>query len=935
MIDIEQRAVATYQNNLVYFAAHHPALARKLQVLQQAIESGHYPEHYALEYVGDYFDVKSLADGSFLYGSSSAAHAETAADSVSFKKNESAIETLYNFPYTRANVDDLDKLSIINSHLVGTAPVVRFVNEQTAGRDTMKKIYKFIFFGVGLGVHLGTIHEKISADSYLVIEENLELFRLSLFVTDYAAMGAKSRLFFSVMDAPGDFKITYNLFAEDLLIRNSHLKFYLLSDAYAPKIKQIQNFAVTQSYLMYPYSYLLHKNLRISRAIEKGYRFLNILKPFDPAPFAQKPVLYLAAGPSLSRNIAWVRTHRDRFVVVAVFMICPRLEAAGIVPDIVIHVDENSPPVRKTVDRLRDKTSLASSLFILAASAPLELFETIVPREQVFLLEDRTRYKKDHGHIEFFSVGEVGYALSLILGARELYLLGLDLAVDQATGKTHTEGHATEDAIDMERSGNGPETSGSLRGTVLQTKGNRGASVATTPLFDASVHKVNDYTRTYKKEDQTVFNLGDGAFFEGTLPAIAETVDTGTYPVIDRPLLRAELRTVLGEHASDRLSDTEKSNLIVREKEVKKKAKLIERFARQPVKGLDDFRTRFVKLIGELITPVRPDLIENSDIFRNYFHNIGGYIGNLLNTEDLDAGNQTAQALQNVLSRQLYKLLHAFGRMAFGYLNDEKYFDPGSYRVLQDEILIFRTIADGKSHIEEIYLDAKMRSGGHDAERLKGAFKKDHIGCFVDDDLSGDAAFIQYLRRLGETFPATRFVLFYVTEMPPQTLVNALEPLKERVTVMQPDTIYDVVENIEVLIHTPAIPATVNKSVRETCAAIHLVRYAPETLNVSVAGYPLTLPEVTAKIFADPVRLGFTEKEAGRSEGNFLKLYIETYFHRIGESGFALLDDDSCFDVMAVRSIGYALTDPGFKTYFFELRNRIQEMQKPSGEHKE
>ncbi len=263
MIDIEQRAVATYQNNLVYFAAHHPALARKLQVLQQAIESGHYPEHYALEYVGDYFDVKSLADGSFLYGSSSAAHAAAAADSVSFKKNESAIETLYNFPYTRANVEDLDKLSIINSHLVGTAPVVRFVNEQTAGRDTMKKIYKFIFFGVGLGVHLGTIHEKISADSYLVIEENLELFRLSLFVTDYAALGAKSRLFFSVMDAPGDFKITYNLFAEDMLIRNSHLKFYLLSDAYAPKIKQIQNFAVTQSYLMYPYSYLLHKNLRI------------------------------------------------------------------------------------------------------------------------------------------------------------------------------------------------------------------------------------------------------------------------------------------------------------------------------------------------------------------------------------------------------------------------------------------------------------------------------------------------------------------------------------------------------------------------------------------------------------------------------------------------------------------------------------------------
>lgn len=700
MVDIEQQAIQTFQANYKYFAAHHPELYQKIEILQQAIEQNQYRENYTLEYVDGYFDVKALGNGQFLYGSDSDTHALKAAEDVSFKKSIAAIKTFYTFPYTQANIDDLDKLSIINSWMTGTAPLVQFANENIPVDSEMKKIHKFIFFGAGIGKHLEAIHKKIAAESYFIIEDNLELFRLSMFVTNYAELGRDAKLFFAVMSNVNSFKNSYNQFAEDLEVGNSYLKFHLLSEQYAPKIKQIQNFAVTKSHLLYPYNYLLHKNLQVSKGIFEHYNFLNISKPFENGLFAEKPLLFLAAGPSLKKQLLWVKEHQNAYVIVAVFMISATLEAAGIIPDIVIHVDENSLPVIATMQKMKNSDFLKESLFVLAASAPLEHFSEIAKKENTFLIEDRTRYKVEHGFIEFFSVGEVGYALSLIFGTKDIYLLGLDLAVDQKTGKTHSEGHETEDAVDIKKGEDGPEEVASLRDTLIPIRGNYEPKIYTTPLFDTSIFQLNYFTKLYKQDFQNVYNLGDGAYFNDTV--VVQPSELQSEP-FDKKAHHKKIYALLKQMSTDDLSAQEKNNLDIRKKELKKKAKIIERFSREPLKSVDAFEIVYKELCTALIRPVVLELKETPEIFLNYFQTVGSYIGDFINTKEIENSEVKVKALQSILSRQLYKILHAFSRFDFDYIKGEKYFDTGDYTARQDEIIRFEIKAIEVSQLDEIY----------------------------------------------------------------------------------------------------------------------------------------------------------------------------------------------------------------------------------------
>ena len=50
-----------------------------------------------------------------------------------------------------------------------------------------------------MGRHIPKIAQKVDADMYLVLERNLEIFRLSLFTVDYTILANKGAIF-SIMD---------------------------------------------------------------------------------------------------------------------------------------------------------------------------------------------------------------------------------------------------------------------------------------------------------------------------------------------------------------------------------------------------------------------------------------------------------------------------------------------------------------------------------------------------------------------------------------------------------------------------------------------------------------------------------------------------------------------------------------------------------------
>ncbi len=661
MQDIEQKAIETYTKNLSYLSKEHPDLHRKIELLSLALQNGQYKEKYAIEYKEEgYFDLLELSTGKWLYGSHSGKLAKKAALGVNYNKTDGVIETFYNFKFDESAVNTAKNTDPTISSFATTAPVISYIDGIIDKKNTtMRKIYKFIFFGTGLGLHIDEIDRKIDASIYLIVEDNLEIFRASLFVTDYSRIGKKSKIHFSIMDNDYSFKEKFNKFFHDAFIRNNYLKYFLFQENYLDKIRKIQNFIVTSSHITYPHHKLLEKNIRTLKTLGDRYKFFDVSKTHDSKLFSSRPVILVAAGPSLDKNIEWLKKNAKYATVVALFMTTPILFSHGIEPDIIVHVDEQEHPVLSTLSKVDDLNLYGKSIFFLAPSVKMDLFKGISEKNRCYLFEDRTRYRFEMGFLEGFSVGEIAYALTLIWGTKELYLLGLDLAVDTETGKTHAKGHMSAQQR-LEANGTEDTQTVSLRGSIFEVKGNFGKTVSTTPLFDMSIHRVNYFTKTLKRKYQTVYNLSDGAYFEETIPTKPENAELGKLFSSKSDGSIPDLIGYFDTHADEKMSPKEIEMFELRIQEAEKKLHTLEKFAETRHPSIMQFQSAFTDIASDMITSPENQISELSQILIIYLQNIGGYMGDFLNTREIDNPKRHIKYLQKSVADQLMKIIKKY-----------------------------------------------------------------------------------------------------------------------------------------------------------------------------------------------------------------------------------------------------------------------------------
>ncbi|MDX1809330.1 MAG: 6-hydroxymethylpterin diphosphokinase MptE-like protein [Sulfurospirillaceae bacterium] len=662
MNQIEQKAIETFQNNLSLLSEKHPEVFRKVDILNQAIENGSYKERYALEYKDGYFDILDTVTNDWLYGSSSIDQAKKAAKDINYKKSTGVIETFYNYNFTEEAIQAANKEDPTASPFVLTAPVIGFVGKLIDKNTIMKHIFKFIFFGAGLGVHLQTIHEKIEAPMYLIIEDNLEIFRLSLFVTDYSKIADNSELYFSIMSQDDEFKQVFDTFYHNSFIRNNYIKYSVFYQHYREKISKIQNFIVTQSSNTYLHDKLLMKNIRTIQTIHDKYNFLDVSKHHNEnATFSKRPIILVAAGPSLTKEIKWLKQNAPFAIIVALFMIVPTLEKHGIKPDIVIHIDEGSFAVQQTLENVNN-SFFADNILLLAPSVDMTIFSNLTSEKNIFVFEDRTRYRFNKGYLESFSVGEIAYALSLIFGVKDLYLLGLDLALDAQTKKTHAGGHLNENSQANTKDAASSEVV-SLRDSEFIIKGNFQDLVPTTPLFEMSIHVLNDFTKRFKQAYQNIYNLSDGAYFTDTIPTKSDTVDLSSYGNKNSVVLKEELHDFFMKNASKEMDEDERNAFEERIKETKDKREMVLKFAGQRYPSMDQFREAFVETAGHLISTQDEKTSELAGIFIIYLENIGGYIGDFFNTENIENPKRNIKHFQKIIVSQLLKIIDKYLRI--------------------------------------------------------------------------------------------------------------------------------------------------------------------------------------------------------------------------------------------------------------------------------
>ncbi|MDQ7060107.1 MAG: hypothetical protein Q9M43_02860 [Sulfurimonas sp.] len=158
MVDIEEQAVQTYQNNITYFRENHRELSEKLDTFEMMLNDGTYKSNYDLEYINGAFDVKELSTNHYLYNENNQMISKTLLGRINLLKFSDSFEgfPLYNIsPEKQKNLDDRTE------GYEDILPIVNYYVNHTKMTESMKEIKKFIFIGVGLGSHLSLIHDKI------------------------------------------------------------------------------------------------------------------------------------------------------------------------------------------------------------------------------------------------------------------------------------------------------------------------------------------------------------------------------------------------------------------------------------------------------------------------------------------------------------------------------------------------------------------------------------------------------------------------------------------------------------------------------------------------------------------------------------------------------------------------------------------------------
>jgi len=652
---IQQQAIHTFKENLSYLREMHPNVFKKVDILNHAIENGSYKEKYSLEYKNGYFDVLDLQTNHYLYNQSSIEHAKTLTKQVNFKKSSSVIESFYKQHLTQEDVDRYDSKPPKLDPLFAAAKIIYYANNVSSEDDEMKYIQKYIFCGVGLGLHIPLIQNKTKSQQLFIMEDNLELFRLSLFTTDYKALSTKAKLYFSIMDDEADFKNSIEYFYVLGFNNNHYLKYSLFSQSDLPKIKKVQRFIVSNVFLSYPYSDTLRSHLKSPEYLVEGYPFIDFSTIHKNSLFSNKPLLFLAAGPSLDSNSKWLQENKDKFYIVCVLAAVKTLFKLDIKPDIVVHIDDKAISVN-FLDGVDKKSFLNKTVFIFSSTVSRNVIESF-DKENIFFFDKSASYKIDFGFFYSVSVGETGYAISLLLGAKELYLLGLDLALDPQTKRSHAEGHMSSSVIDQKETENYLH----LHTSMLEVKGNFLKVVPTTTTLSLSITYFNDFSDRYLINNQKVYNLGNGAYLKGATPLKTEDVATARFSTLARQEKFEAIKVFLREISQCGANEKDIKSLEEQLQEALRVKMHVLKFKKTaPTSNYESYMKTFYILTTEMINEKSTKKYAVNTIFYSYLPIISGYIFNIFNTKNLKNSKRHLKKIHDIFSEQVIKILDLY-----------------------------------------------------------------------------------------------------------------------------------------------------------------------------------------------------------------------------------------------------------------------------------
>jgi len=592
--EVQTLAIETYEKNLNYLTQKHPDTFTKIKALTTALETGEYSAKYDLEYMGTYFDVKLLSSKKYLYASDSNLTSIQLAQRVDFSKETYCFDgfSMYH------NIEKAaDQLIDTQKGLTGLYPLMTYYLDNIKSGASLKKIDKFLLIGVGLGLHISIIHEKIKAKHYLIIEDDLELFYLSLFCTPYYKVANKSKLVFCIAQDDNNFINDFQLFLNEEWFTNKYLKYSFFPAHSEHKIKLVQHALSSQDFMIFPYRIAQDKHLKPLEFINNNYSVINLSQHQRNTIFSKKPVLVIAAGPSLDKHTQWLQENHQKFIIVAVGSILKYLHKHKIIPDVVVHLDgfDNSLNLFSGFDVQK---FLKESFIIFGAYAPTDV-RKLFNKEQCFFLEENTFYFNGFSSKHASCVGSTSLIHTVMFDAKEIYLLGLDFALDSKTGKSHSDAHMTKKQQDLNTKDELLQSMDS-RKNLFPVKGNFDKTVYTNPLFQTSLQSLYLLLPHLKDDSQKIYNLNFGAYIESTKPI--STPEIPNHSILDKNMIHNEIQNMFLNISSKTLSLDDINSLKKRLEYIKTINKYIFKYKKNvSYKSVDKYLYELFGVISDIL----------------------------------------------------------------------------------------------------------------------------------------------------------------------------------------------------------------------------------------------------------------------------------------------------------------------------------------------
>ena len=648
MQSIQTQVIQIYQDNLNFLSQNYPEVFQKIQTFNSALENATLLAQYDLEYLDGYFDVKQIASQNYLYSDNSIAISSALTKQVNNNKNSFSFE---GFPlyYNIEKAKDMDDKTL---GLEGVYPMMSYYIDTIERSSKMKKIEKFIFIGVGLGMHLFDIHKKILANEYLIIEDDLELFNLSLFCTKYYEIGSDAKFYFSIAEDENSFMNIINTFLEDSFYLNRYLKYSYFPAHSESKIKFIQNALISQDFISFPYKTLLRKYLKPLEYINEDYKIINFMHHFTSSRFSDKPMLVLGAGPSLQKNIKWLEKNHNSFILMAVSSTLKTIHKYNIKPDIITHMDgfESVLDIYKGFDV---KEFTKDSIILFGSFIPTQVRE-MFSKENIFFTEEDTYYFKDYNSLVGPCIGSTSLLYALMLDIKEIYTLGTDFAVDEVTGKTHSDGHITKDRVDISTKDTLKEQM-SFRKNLFAVNGNFTAKVYTNSLYQVSIQALHNRIPLIKKEYQKIYNLNNGAKINETVPLHVENIKS--YKEIDKKQLFDEIKTTMEQESSTVLTQNDIASLQERLVFVKKIKETLQRYKKEISYANDEkYLYNLLGLTSDLLRVQERETNNLVKIYYMFFKYTLPLIMDVLNTQGLKNTKKHIKSLDKLLIQELLNI---------------------------------------------------------------------------------------------------------------------------------------------------------------------------------------------------------------------------------------------------------------------------------------